>query len=120
MERNSEEHRALLAKAGRRAGLNKEEAERTAEKLTSQICGVICNCGANGEPLACGYLVGHEGKHSWASLPTFVHDVGQEQQGGNDTLARCKECGHLYVADPEADHSYCPKCLKRLVEMYEI
>lgn len=34
------------------------------------ICGVICPCGPNGEPLACGWLPGHDGTHSWGSLPT--------------------------------------------------
>ncbi len=37
----------------------------------SEICGIICNCGAHGEPLACGYTEGHEGFHAWASLPSF-------------------------------------------------
>jgi hypothetical protein len=37
------------------------------------ICGVICNCGPNGEPMACGYEKGHEPTaHSWASLPTWT------------------------------------------------
>jgi hypothetical protein len=34
------------------------------------ICGVVCNCGPNGEPIACGYVDGHNGAHSWATLPT--------------------------------------------------
>jgi hypothetical protein len=36
------------------------------------ICGVVCAGGPNGEPLACGYENGHEGVHSWASLPTWT------------------------------------------------
>lgn len=37
------------------------------------ICGVICNCGPNGEPMACGYEKGHEPTaHSWSSLPTWT------------------------------------------------
>jgi hypothetical protein len=35
------------------------------------MCGVLCACGPNGEPLACGYEPGHQGGHSWATLPTF-------------------------------------------------
>jgi hypothetical protein len=35
------------------------------------ICGVLCGCGPNGEPLACGYKPGHQSGHSWATLPTF-------------------------------------------------
>lgn len=37
----------------------------------SSICGTICPCGPTGEPLACGYQSGHNGPHSWATLPTF-------------------------------------------------
>ena len=35
------------------------------------ICGVVCNCGPNLEPLACGYRQGHGGPHAWSTLPTF-------------------------------------------------
>jgi hypothetical protein len=38
------------------------------------ICGVICACGAKGEPLACGFTPRHDGGHSWATLPTFGGD----------------------------------------------
>ena len=38
----------------------------------SRICGVVCPCGAFGEPLACGLMKGHGGPHAWASLPTFI------------------------------------------------
>ena len=36
------------------------------------LCGVLSYSGARGEPLACGWTRGHEGTHSWASLPTFT------------------------------------------------
>lgn len=36
-----------------------------------QICGCVCTCGPNLEPLACAYLDEHDGPHSWATLPTF-------------------------------------------------
>lgn len=36
------------------------------------ICGIVCECGPNGEPLACGWPEGHSGPHAWADLPTFV------------------------------------------------
>ena len=35
------------------------------------ICGVVCECGPNLEPLACGWARGHDGPHSWSTLPTF-------------------------------------------------
>lgn len=35
------------------------------------LCAIVCKCGPNGEPLACGYKRGHHGDHSWATLPTF-------------------------------------------------
>jgi hypothetical protein len=43
----------------------RNEADRYA------ICGIVSESGPNGEPLACGYQHGHEGKHAWATLPTF-------------------------------------------------
>jgi hypothetical protein len=36
------------------------------------LCATINNGGPNGEPLACGFPYGHDGPHSWASLPTFA------------------------------------------------
>lgn len=44
----------------------------------SAVCGVICTTGRNGEPLACGFTVGHEGDHSWASQPTWVDGIDPE------------------------------------------
>lgn len=35
------------------------------------ICGVGSQSGPNREVLACGYIPGHQGEHSWASLPTW-------------------------------------------------
>lgn len=35
------------------------------------ICGIVSNSGPYQEPLACGYPPGHEGHHSWATLPTW-------------------------------------------------
>jgi len=43
----------------------------TANPLT--LCCVISHSGLYGEPLACGYVRGHAGNHSWATLPTFVN-----------------------------------------------
>jgi hypothetical protein len=37
----------------------------------STTCGVVCNGGPHGEPLACAYEIDHAGPHSWATLPTF-------------------------------------------------
>lgn len=39
-----------------------------------KMCGVVCNCGPNGEPLACAYKERHSGEHSWATLRTFPLD----------------------------------------------
>ena len=36
------------------------------------LCGIVCGAGPSGEPVACAYQQGHEGPHSWATLPTFV------------------------------------------------
>jgi hypothetical protein len=41
------------------------------ELTAQQICGVVCECGPNGEPLACGFKPDHTGKHAWATLPTW-------------------------------------------------
>lgn len=57
------------AKAGRQYGEGRDGHRRDIRPLS---CGVIALCGPNGEPLACGYDAGHEGAHSWATLPTFV------------------------------------------------
>jgi hypothetical protein len=35
-----------------------------------KLCGVVCNAGPNGEPLACAYEPDHRGDHSWATLPS--------------------------------------------------
>jgi len=32
---------------------------------------MVCECGPNREPLACGFKRGHDGAHAWATLPTF-------------------------------------------------
>lgn len=61
----------------------------------TNICGIICNCGPNGEPLACGYLPGHEGPHAWATLPTWP-------QGGG---VRCLICG----AEHDGTYPYRPE-----------
>ncbi len=36
------------------------------------MCGCVSMSGPNREPLACAYPPGHDGDHSWATLPTFV------------------------------------------------
>lgn len=88
-----EEHIEHLIKAGRKAGLTEEQARRHAELVVPElhgqqsryadtarwqdrICGIISHSGPNGEPLACAYLEGHAGAHSWATLPTFVAGQG--------------------------------------------
>jgi len=45
--------------------------ERTMDGET-KICGVVCECGPEHEPLACGFPKGHAGPHAWASLPTWT------------------------------------------------
>ncbi len=73
MDKNRHE---TLVKAAQKSGLTKQAAEETVTRIEqsearNKICGIICNCGPNGEPLACGYLPGHDGDHSWATLPTW-------------------------------------------------
>jgi hypothetical protein len=38
----------------------------------SDLCGVMSASGAEGEMLACAFPPGHEGWHSWGTLPTFI------------------------------------------------
>src|SRR5215510_520663 len=59
----------------------------TVRDQAPEICGVICNCGPNGEPIACGFLPDHEGAHSWATLLTFAATPradAEAQERGND------------------------------------
>lgn len=42
------------------------------EQAKRIICGVVSMAGPHGEPLACAYPPGHEGDHSWATLPSWV------------------------------------------------
>jgi len=42
-----------------------------------ELCGVISHSGPNREPLACAYAPGHDGPHSWSTLPTFAPREGQ-------------------------------------------
>lgn len=74
------------------------------EEIAKQrICGVVCNCGPEGEPLACGYPPLHDGNHSWASIPTFCygqHKWTSQRQGGApddagsyEVVTHCKNCG---------------------------
>lgn len=46
--------------------------EAMMDGASTSICGVVCNCGPNGEPLACGFAPHDDGPHSWASLPTWT------------------------------------------------
>lgn len=48
-----------------------ERARQIDAASNSLICGVVSNSGYEGEPLACGFTVGHIGQHAWATLPTF-------------------------------------------------
>lgn len=47
------------------------------------ICGIVSMSGPNGEPLACGYTQGHDGPHSWSTLPTWA--------ASGETLALSRE-----------------------------
>jgi len=44
------------------------------------LCGIVCNCGPHGEPLACAYTPNHSGGHSWAELPTFSNNEPRDQR----------------------------------------
>jgi hypothetical protein len=49
-----------------------------------ELCGITSNSGPNGEPLACGYVAGHEGAHAWSTLPTFALPIGLSGGGSSD------------------------------------
>jgi hypothetical protein len=80
----------------------------------SNICGMVSASGRFGEPLACGHPKGHGGKHSWASLPTFVDPSDLEGPSmaervdrpglsfWNDELLHVWECPHLLRLFPDA------------------
>lgn len=53
-----------------------------------QICGVISISGRCNEPLACGYLPNHEGKHAWATLPTFGKETSATRLAEMEDLIR--------------------------------
>jgi hypothetical protein len=57
------------------ATLTREEWIRLYHDFPRGLCAIISMSGTNGEPLACAYEKGHEGAHSWATLPTFVNGV---------------------------------------------
>ena len=65
------------------------------------ICGVVCNCGPEGEPLACGYPIGHEGNHAWSAIPSFCYGehkwVGHKNpntsDGPGEYVEYCDNCG---------------------------
>lgn len=55
------------------AAADAEEAWHRGWVAHGKTCSIICpNAGPGGEPMACGYATGHDGAHSWASLPTFA------------------------------------------------
>ena len=61
------------------------EADRvtaSSRSHTDTLCGTVCECGPNREPLACGFKRGHDGPHAWATLPTF--------DNGGDPVGRCE------------------------------
>lgn len=48
------------------------DVKLTPAQRRTEICGVVCVCGPNGEPLACGFSPKHDGDHAWATLPTWT------------------------------------------------
>jgi hypothetical protein len=89
-----------------RDGLNANAAAR------DPLCGVASNSGPNGEPLACAYPNGHDGLHSWATLPTYpAPSITATERAALDRLAvvhhpnRCRDCHDL---EP---HDICGGCL---------
>lgn len=59
-----------------------EELAKQAAHSEHTICGVVSQSGPHLEPLACGFGIGHKGRHAWADLPTFTveeaHNDGEE------------------------------------------
>jgi hypothetical protein len=70
--------RALLADAYA-AGAASERIERVRDRQ-QEMCMVVSQSGFLGELIGCGFKLGHEGAHSWASLPTFLQAPVAEQE----------------------------------------
>lgn len=61
------------------------------------ICGIISLSGINMKPIACGFEPGHEGAHSWATLPTF---------GPKDPATQLAEVEELIKSHQEKTNHY--------------
>lgn len=88
------------------------------------ICGVVSQSGPNGEPLACGYVLGHDGPHAWSTLPTFpvaepVEEAPKPEDDGKPIQRVCNyhgtergaycdlttgHSGRHYFARPRSEH----------------
>ena len=71
------------------------------------LCCVVSNSGPNGEPLACAYAPGHQGIHSWGTLPTPQTQVGRmhndprERMESRNVRARARAAGQDPNAEPQ-------------------
>ena len=54
-----------------RCAPSEDSTRKAVAAMPDPICGCVCCCGPNLEPLACGYKRGHDGAHAWGTLPTF-------------------------------------------------
>lgn len=72
-------HPRELAEAAYMAGASGERIERVRGNQ-QPMCAITSLSGALGEPLGCGFKQGHEGPHSWASLPTFLASSPRPQE----------------------------------------
>jgi len=61
----------------------------------TKICGVVCECGPEHEPLACGFPKGHAGPHAWASLPTWTQRWPHEREDFVRGWSEGWECARL-------------------------
>lgn len=74
-----------------------------------EICGVVSFSGPRGEPLACGFVPGHEGDHAWASQPTW------RLKSAPDKTTRCIQCDGEFSEEELKQVTCCPKCRTRSI-----
>jgi hypothetical protein len=54
-----------------RCAPSEDSTRKAVAAMPDPICGCVCCCGPNLEPLACGYKRGHDGAHAWGTLPSY-------------------------------------------------
>jgi hypothetical protein len=88
------------AETERKAKRRTNTADRYREKLLASVCGVVIHSSWH-EPVACAYRPGHDGDHSWASIPALPPAVAAEAD--RDGLATALKYADQKIAAVEAD-----------------